>query len=58
MLAGVEAGRGVGRLGLVTGPSTCHMLLSREPLLVPGVWGPFWSAVLPGAWLLEGGQSR
>ena len=29
MLAGVEAGRGVGRLGLVTGTSTCHMLLSR-----------------------------
>ena len=29
MLAGAEAGCGVGRLGMVTGTSTCHMLLSR-----------------------------
>lgn len=47
----------VGRLGLVSGTSTCHMLLSKEPTFVPGVWGPFWSAVLPGFWLMEGGQS-
>ena len=33
------------------------MLLSSSPVLVPGVWGPFWSAVLPGSWLMEGGQS-
>ena len=33
------------------------MLLSRSPTLVSGVWGPFWSAVLPGSWLMEGGQS-
>ena len=33
------------------------MLLSASPVLVPGVWGPFWSAVLPGSWLMEGGQS-
>ena len=39
------------------GTSTCHMLLSASPVLVPGVWGPFWSAVLPGSWLMEGGQS-
>ena len=46
-----------GKLGLVSGTSTCHMLLSENPVLVPGVWGPFWSAVLPGLWLMEGGQS-
>ena len=44
-------------MGLITGTSTCHMLLSSQPLLVPGVWGPFLSAVLPGLWLMEGGQS-
>ena len=55
MLAGVSDS--VGRLGLVSGTSTCHMLLSSTPTLVPGVWGPFLSAVLPGAWLLEAGQS-
>ena len=42
---------------MTPGTSTCHMLLSASPVLVPGVWGPFWSAVLPGSWLMEGGQS-
>ena len=55
MLAGVSDT--LGRLGLVSGTSTCHMLLSSTPTVVPGVWGPFLSAVLPGAWLLEAGQS-
>ena len=57
MLACSEGGEVEGRLGLVTGTSTCHLLLSPRPLLVPGVWGPFFSAVLPGLWLMEGGQS-
>src|ERR671929_2256252 len=33
------------------------MALSPEPRFVPGVWGPYLGAVLPGWWLNEGGQS-
>lgn len=45
------------RLVLVCGTSTCHMAISRSKLLIPGVWGPFWSAMVPEYWLTEGGQS-
>ncbi|XP_063220758.1 FGGY carbohydrate kinase domain-containing protein isoform X2 [Bacillus rossius redtenbacheri] len=45
------------RLGLVCGTSTCHMAVSRDPLFVRGVWGPYRSALVPGYWLNEGGQS-
>jgi len=45
------------RLGLVSGTSTCHMLLHSRPIFVPGVWGPFYSAMMPRLWLTEGGQS-
>ena len=33
------------------------MAVSREPRFVPGVWGPYYSAMVPGLWLTEGGQS-
>ena len=46
-----------GRLALIGGTSTCHMVVSREPRFVPGVWGPYFSAMVPGLWLSEGGQS-
>jgi FGGY-family pentulose kinase len=44
-------------LALIGGTSTCHMAVSRERRLVPGVWGPYFSAMIPGMWLTEGGQS-
>ncbi|KAG2461217.1 HOOK1 protein, partial [Polypterus senegalus] len=31
--------------------------ISEKPLFVPGVWGPYFSAMVPGFWLNEGGQS-
>jgi FGGY-family pentulose kinase len=45
------------RLSLVGGTSSCHMAVAREPRFVPGVWGPYFSAMVPGMWLAEGGQS-
>jgi len=45
------------RVALIGGTSTCHMAVSREPRFVPGVWGPYGSAMIPDLWLTEGGQS-
>ncbi|XP_043709878.1 FGGY carbohydrate kinase domain-containing protein isoform X2 [Telopea speciosissima] len=45
------------RMVLVCGTSTCHMAVSRSKIFIPGVWGPFWSAMVPEYWLTEGGQS-
>ena len=45
------------RVALIGGTSTCHMAVSVEPRFVPGVWGPYFSAMVPGMWLTEGGQS-
>ncbi|GAO20045.1 hypothetical protein UVI_02064420 [Ustilaginoidea virens] len=45
------------RLAAVAGTSTCHLAMSREPVFVPGVWGPYRDVLLPGYWLAEGGQS-
>ncbi len=45
------------RLALICGTSSCHMGVSPEPRFVPGVWGPYFSAMVPGLWLNEGGQS-
>jgi FGGY-family pentulose kinase len=45
------------RLALIGGTSSCHMAVARTANFVPGVWGPYHSAMLPGFWLNEGGQS-
>lgn len=46
-----------GALALISGTSNCHMLVNQSEVHVPGVWGPYWGAMLPGWWLSEGGQS-
>jgi len=45
------------RLALIGGTSSCHMAVSRDPRFIHGIWGPYYSAMLPGYWLTEGGQS-
>ncbi|XP_029931210.1 FGGY carbohydrate kinase domain-containing protein isoform X2 [Myripristis murdjan] len=45
------------RMAMICGTSSCHMAISQQPLFVPGVWGPYLSAMVPGMWLNEGGQS-
>ncbi len=45
------------RLALIGGTSSCHMAVSPEASFVPGIWGPYFSAMIPGLWLNEGGQS-
>ncbi len=44
-------------LAVIGGTSSCHMAVSKEPIFVNGVWGPYWGAMVPGFWLNEGGQS-
>lgn len=45
------------RMAYVFGTSACTLNVSAEPSFVPGVWGPYFSALVPGLWLNEGGQS-
>ena len=44
-------------IALIGGTSSCHMAVSNQPRFIPGVWGPYYGAMLPGMWLNEGGQS-
>ncbi|WP_168788561.1 FGGY-family carbohydrate kinase [Paraburkholderia aromaticivorans] len=44
-------------LAYVFGTSSCTMTTTRSPVFVPGVWGPYFSAMVPDVWLNEGGQS-
>lgn len=45
------------RLSLICGTSTCHMAVNKNPVMVQGVWGPYFSAMVPEMWLNEAGQS-
>ncbi|WP_417522822.1 FGGY-family carbohydrate kinase [Marinovum sp.] len=45
------------RMAYVFGTSACTMTSSPHATSVPGVWGPYHAAMLPDAWLIEGGQS-
>ncbi len=42
---------------LIAGTSTCIMTVSPAPIVIEGVWGPYFSVVAPGLWMNELGQS-
>jgi len=44
-------------MAYVFGTSSCTMTTTNDPAFVPGVWGPYLDAMMPGLWLNEGGQS-
>jgi FGGY-family pentulose kinase len=45
------------RIVIIAGTSSCHMAATPSEVFVEGVWGPYHSAMVPGMWLSEGGQS-
>lgn len=52
-----SSGSATSRMAYVFGTSACTMTSTEEPAFVPGVWGPYFSAMIPGLWLNEAGQS-
>lgn len=52
-----DGGGAEANLAYVFGTSSCTMTSTARPVFVPGVWGPYYSAMVPGLWLNEGGQS-
>jgi D-ribulokinase len=52
-----EAPNPLGRVAYIMGTSACIMASTQDPLFVKGIWGPYQSAMIPGFWLNEGGQS-
>lgn len=48
---------GPGKLLLVMGTSTCHLLLSEEEKSIPGICGVVRDGILPGYYAYEAGQS-
>lgn len=53
----LSGGQPQGSLAIISGTSNCHMIVNKQPITIPGVWGPYLGAMLPGWWLNEGGQS-
>jgi D-ribulokinase len=56
---GAPEGKGTAstRMAYVFGTSACSMSSSPEAVRIPGVWGPYYAAMLSDHWLSEGGQS-
>ncbi|MGE0502104.1 MAG: FGGY-family carbohydrate kinase [Rhizobiaceae bacterium] len=57
VIGGFAGGALERHLALIAGTSSCVMGMSADARLVPGIWGPYLGAALPGYWLSEGGQS-
>ncbi|MBA4785939.1 MAG: FGGY-family carbohydrate kinase [Rhizobiales bacterium] len=44
-------------VALIGGTSSCIVSFAADPKPGRSLWGPYYEAVLPGHWLVEGGQS-
>lgn len=44
-------------LAFIGGTSNCLMAVCPQARFIDGVWGPYFSAMVPGMWLNEGGQT-
>ena len=44
-------------LAFIGGTSNCLMAVCPNARFIDGVWGPYYSAMVPGMWLNEGGQT-
>ncbi len=44
-------------LAFIGGTSNCLMAVARDSRFIDGVWGPYFSAMVPGMWLNEAGQT-
>lgn len=42
---------------IVSGTSSCLMASSKKPHFIDGIWGPYYSAMVPNMYLNEAGQS-
>jgi FGGY-family pentulose kinase len=45
-----------GKLAMIMGTSFVQLAFSQDKLILEGIWGPYNDPVVPGTWLLEGGQ--
>ncbi|MGW9229522.1 FGGY-family carbohydrate kinase [Pseudorhizobium sp. NPDC055634] len=58
VLGGVEEGAALDRsVALIGGTSSCIVSFAAEAKPGQSIWGPYYEALLPGRWLVEGGQS-
>ena len=45
------------KMAIICGTSSCHMSLTNDLVLTPGIWGPYKHAIIPNMYLNEAGQS-
>ncbi len=58
VLGGVDEGAALERsVALIGGTSSCIVSFATDAKPGRSIWGPYYEAVLPGHWLVEGGQS-
>jgi FGGY-family pentulose kinase len=58
VLGGVDDGTALERsVALIGGTSSCIVSFATDAKPGRSIWGPYYEAVLPGRWLVEGGQS-